>query len=118
LVAATLQGPEGGEAGNTSEDIAVFPLAIPLLSGPGTITTILLLNNPARAGFKQMLVSMVVLAGVFIVAGVLLYLGDRLIRLLGAGKIHILTRVLGIVLAAVAVQYVLDGVRTFQQSLN
>ena len=47
-----LQSPERDEQGSIGEDIAIFPLAIPLLSGPGTITTILLLGNQAGANFK------------------------------------------------------------------
>jgi multiple antibiotic resistance protein len=59
----------------------------------------------------------VAMALVFLVSFVFLYLGARLIARLGEGGVHIATRVMGIVLAALAVQYVLNGVTGYYQSL-
>jgi multiple antibiotic resistance protein len=112
-----LQSPERGEAGQSGEDIAVFPLAIPLLSGPGTITTMLLLATQAGADLVRVVILIPMLGLVFLIAWMVLASADRLIERIGQGKIHIITRVLGIVLAALAVQYVLDGVRSYYQSL-
>ena len=100
-----------------SNDISVFPLAMPLLSGPGTIATILLLTSQAGGDLQRLAGIGVAIAVVFLVSFVVLYLGARLIRLVGEGGVHIATRVMGIVLAALAVQYVLNGVAGYYKLL-
>ena len=125
-----LQAPEGTERGaraaagrdrttrTAGQDISVFPLAMPLLSGPGTIATILLLTAQAGGDLKKLVAIGIAIAVVFLVSFVALYLGARLIRLVGEGGVHIATRVMGIVLAALAVQYVLNGVTGYYQLLR
>lgn len=125
-----LQAPEGKERGartlagrertsrTAGQDISVFPLAMPLLSGPGTIATILLLTTQAGGDLKKLGAIGVAIAVVFLVSFVALYLGARLITLVGEGGVHIATRVMGIVLAALAVQYVLNGVTGYYQLLR
>lgn len=112
-----LQSPESKEKPTAGQDIAVFPLAMPLLSGPGTIATILLLTSQAGGGFQKLIAIGIAIAAVFLVAFVTLYLGARLIRLVGEGGVDIATRVMGIVLAALAVQYVLNGITGYYHLL-
>lgn len=112
-----LQAPEPKEQRAVGEDISVFPLAIPLLSGPGVIATILLLTSQAGGNIPQLASIALALALVFLVAFILLYLGARLIGLVGQGGVHIATRVMGIVLAALAVQYVLNGISGYYKLL-
>jgi multiple antibiotic resistance protein len=112
-----LQAPERNEPGMVGEDIAIFPLAIPLLSGPGTITTVLLLTNQARANFPRLGALAFIIAIVYLIAWCVLNAGERLMQRLGEGKVRIITRVLGIVLAALAVQYALNGIAGFYESL-
>lgn len=111
-----LQSPQSKE--RPSEDISVFPLAMPLLSGPGTIATILLLTSQAGNDARKLGAIGVAIAIVFIVSFISLYLGSRLMRLLGEGGVHIATRVMGIVLAALAVQYVLNGITGYYHLLS
>jgi multiple antibiotic resistance protein len=111
-----LQSPEPKDRSD-GHDIAVFPLAMPLLSGPGTIATILLLTSQAGGDFQKVAAIGIAIAVVFLVAFVTLYLGARLIRLVGEGGVDIATRVMGIVLAALAVQYVLNGVTGYYHLL-
>ena len=126
-----LQAPEGKERGAgtiaeetqrdqaaASNDISVFPLAMPLLSGPGTIATILLLTSQAGGDQKKLLAIGAAIAVVFLVSFISLYLGARLIRLVGEGGVHIATRVMGIVLAALAVQYILNGIAGYYTLLR
>lgn len=113
-----LQAPERNEQTTAGEDIAIFPLAIPLLSGPGTITTVLLLINQARGDVSRMALLAVVVAVVYLIAWAVLAAGEHIMTRLGAGKVHIMTRVLGIVLAALAVQYILGGVAGFYGELT
>ncbi len=89
------------------QDISVFPLAIPLLAGPGAITTVLLYtggSSPARVA-----VFVVVLLVVLLLALAWLLLAPRVMRLFGETGANVLSRVLGVLLAALAVQFVLDG---------
>jgi multiple antibiotic resistance protein len=110
-----LQSVESVDASRPGMELAAFPLAIPLLSGPGTITTIVLLSTRARGGELWILAACVV--AVFASAWLILRLGTQLLARLGSEGVHVVTRVMGIVLAAVAVQYVLDGVRAWWDAL-
>jgi multiple antibiotic resistance protein len=125
-----LQAPEGKERGaramagkeaatrTAGQDISVFPLAMPLLSGPGTIATILLLTSQAGGDLRKLAAIGIAIAVVFLVSFVALYLGARLIRMVGEDGVHTATRVMGIVLAALAVQYVLNGITGYYQLLR
>lgn len=92
-------------------NIAVFPLAIPLVAGPGSISaTILLTNTLSSATERLMLVAIIVFS--IAVVYVVFLLADRVDHVLGETGRTILTRLLGVILAALAVQFVADGVRT------
>ena len=90
---------------------------MPMLSGPGTIATILLLTSQAGGDTMRLVAIGVAIATVFLVSFIVLYLGARLISLVGEGGVHIATRVMGIVLAALAVQYVLNGITGYYHLL-
>jgi multiple antibiotic resistance protein len=92
-------------------------LAIPLLSGPGTIATVLLLTNRPDMDAARILVLVAIIAVVFVITWIVLYAGERIMVRLGEAKVRVMTRVLGIVLAALAVQFVLDGIRGFFELL-
>jgi multiple antibiotic resistance protein len=113
-----LQSAEPKEQGSVGEDISVFPLAMPMLSGPGTIATILLLTSQAGGDMRKLVAIGVAIGTVFLISFIVLYLGARLIGVVGEGGVHIATRVMGIVLAALAVQYVLNGVTGYYQLLR
>jgi multiple antibiotic resistance protein len=113
-----LQAAEPKEQGSVGEDISVFPLAMPMLSGPGTIATILLLTSQAGGDMRKLIAIGVAIGIVFLISFIVLYLGARLIALVGEGGVHIATRVMGIVLAALAVQYVLNGLTGYYQLLR
>jgi multiple antibiotic resistance protein len=104
-----LQAPERGE--QAGDDIAIFPLAIPLLSGPGTITSILLLSNQPETNMIRIALLAAIVAAVFFISWCVLYASERIVAHLGEGKVRIMTRVLGIILAALAVQFVLNGIK-------
>lgn len=114
---AGLQAPERGEHTTTGENIAIFPLAIPLLSGPGTIATVLLLTNQAGGDWSYLAVLVFAIVAVYALTWAILHFGERLMTRLGEGKMHIVTRVLGILLAALAVQFVLNGISGYLKLL-
>lgn len=99
------------EEAATREDISVFPLAIPLIAGPGAITSVLLLTAEAGGGGA---VGGVLLVMLFVLGLTLLALlaASRLMRLIGVTGSGVVSRVLGVLLAALAVQFVVDGTRT------
>jgi multiple antibiotic resistance protein len=99
------------QTGHPGSAIAAFPLAIPLMAGPGAITAMILLAG--RLGREPVaLTALIAIMGVMILASYLVFLSaTKLERLLGRQGEAILGRLLGVLLAALAVQYVADGVR-------
>ncbi|HVW74468.1 MAG TPA: MarC family protein [Rhizomicrobium sp.] len=99
------------QAGHPGTAIAAFPLAIPLMAGPGAITAMVLLAG--RMGHDPLaLAALIAIMGAMMLASYLVFRGAaRLERLLGTQGEAILGRLLGVLLAALAVQYVADGVR-------
>jgi multiple antibiotic resistance protein len=92
------------------QDITVFPLAIPLIGGPGAITTVLLYTS--GTDLAGIAVFVVVLLMVMLLTLAALLLATRIMRLFGETGSNVLTRVLGVLLAALAVQFVLDGIES------
>ncbi len=90
-------------------DISVFPLAIPLVSGPGAITSLLLLLSGFSGDLESQGIVLVMLGIVLAIQFLLFLLGGPIERLLGETVIAVFSRLLGILLAALAVQYVFDG---------
>lgn len=88
-------------------DIAVFPLAIPMIAGPGTLTTVMLLTHAQGLATDLLILflSLVVLA----ITLAMFLTAPRMERALGQTGINVITRLLGLLLAALAVQFVLDG---------
>jgi multiple antibiotic resistance protein len=97
-----------GQADAPPPDPSVFPLALPLTAGPGAIATMILLTDGAEPGATAAAVG--VMLGVVALTFVLFQLVGPLERLLGTTGINVVTRLLGMLLAALSVQFVLDGV--------
>ena len=99
------------EEARFKEDISVFPLAFPLIAGPGALTTILLMVGESH-GRPLYFVSMIgVLMLVLLLTLVCLLGAGRLMKLLGETGANVMDRLFGVILAALAVQFVIDGVR-------
>jgi multiple antibiotic resistance protein len=94
-----------------TEDPSVFPLAIPLIAGPGSIATMILLTGQDGADLGQIAMVHAVMASVLICVFALFLLAAPLERLLGPTGINVVTRLLGMLLAALSVQFVIDGMR-------
>ena len=92
------------------EDVSVFPMAMPMLAGPGAIAAVMLLMNEAD-GLTQSLEVLAALALVLAITAVALVAAGPLIRLLGDKVEAVITRLLGVLLAALAAQYVIDGLK-------
>ena len=92
------------------EDVSVFPMAMPMLAGPGAIAAVMLLQNEAE-GPEGSLVVLAALAAVLVLTMLALIAAGPLIRLLGDRVEAVITRLLGVLLAALAAQYVIDGLK-------
>ena len=93
------------------EDITVFPMAIPLIAGPGAIASILLLMSRAENDPLRQAVTIGVLIAVMAVAAGILIAAGWTVRLLGVTGVNVLSRVFGIILAALAIQFILNGLQ-------
>jgi multiple antibiotic resistance protein len=92
------------------EDVSVFPMAMPMLAGPGAIAAIMLLMNEA-SGFDQSLVVLAALGSVLLLTALALVAAGPLMRVFGDRVEAVITRLLGVLLAALAAQYVIDGLK-------
>ncbi len=101
---------EEEEEAHHRDDVSVFPLAIPLITGPGAFATILVLVGQASGDAGRLGLLAAASAAVLMLAYLSLRLAAGVSRLLGRTGINVVTRVLGLILAALAVQYVADGV--------
>ncbi|HWG84298.1 MAG TPA: MarC family protein [Deinococcales bacterium] len=102
--------PEEEAEAREREDISVFPIAIPLIAGPGTLASVMILVSTAASTERRALVVGVAFA-VLLLCYFALRIAGRLISLVGLTGVNVVSRVLGVLLAALAVQYVADGAR-------
>jgi multiple antibiotic resistance protein len=94
-------------------DISVFPVAFPFIAGPGALATVLLWFGPVHL-LRQPVLFLVLLAAaavVLVVSLVTMWLAEPLMRLMGVTGVNVAGRLLGVVLGALAVQFVIDGLR-------
>jgi multiple antibiotic resistance protein len=95
----------------TREDVSVFPLAIPLIAGPGALASILVLTSEAHGDPVDMGLILTMAGLVLLVAWGLLRVSGRVATLLGRTGVNVVTRILGVILAALAVQLVANGLQ-------
>ncbi|MGH7515553.1 MAG: MarC family protein [Gemmatimonadales bacterium] len=106
----TQEGRDELYEGQIKEDVALTPLAIPMLAGPGAIATAIVLAGQAHGAAQSAVVyASIILTG--LISYVSLRLGEPLLGRLGKTGIRVVTRIMGLILAAVAVQFVFSGVR-------
>ncbi|MEE4454781.1 MarC family protein [Novosphingobium resinovorum] len=92
------------------EDVSIFPMAMPMLAGPGSIATMMLLTSRAH-GTSQTLTILAAMVSVMLLAFAALAAAGPLMKVLGDKVEAVITRLLGVLLAALAAQYVIDGVK-------
>lgn len=97
--------------GRLKADISVFPLAFPFISGPGALATILLAFGPAT-GDPLLFGALLACVGVVLALTLAtLYVASPLMRMMGVTGANVVNRLLGVVLGALSVQFVIDGIR-------
>jgi multiple antibiotic resistance protein len=102
---------EEEDAAHRSPEVAVFPLAIPLIAGPGAIASTILLQSQHAGDPAAQIIVVAVMLGVLVLTAIAFLLAEPIMALLGLTGIHVLTRVLGIILAALAINNIIEGLR-------
>ena len=102
--------PEEVVESHGKEDVSVFPLGIPMLAGPGTIATVTVLARGPVLGKERLALLGAVVTAVFLNL-LVLRAGGAMERVLGRTGMNILNRIMGLILAVMAVQFVLDGMK-------
>jgi len=92
------------------EDVSIFPMAMPMIAGPGSIASVMLLMS-RNEGIERTLVILAALGSILLMTLIALLAAGPLMRVLGAKIEAVVTRILGVLLAALAVQFVIDGVK-------
>jgi multiple antibiotic resistance protein len=93
-----------------AEDVSIFPMAMPMIAGPGSIASVMLLMA-RNDGIERTLVVLAALATILLLTLIALLLAGPMMRLLGTKIEAVITRLLGVLLAALAVQFVMDGLQ-------
>lgn len=107
---ATKSTPEEEEDAASRQDIGLMPIGIPLLSGPGAIASSMMLSSRA-SHVRDKVVLIVAMAVVSFLTWIVLRSATGIARVLGRTGMNIIARVMGLILAATAAQFVIDGVR-------
>jgi multiple antibiotic resistance protein len=98
------------DEGLHKDDISIFPLATPLLAGPGAISTVVLYSSKAESALR--LVSLIFAIGVVMLSShLVLKVAPIIYRLLGKTGLNLLTRIMGIIVTAIGVQFIISGIR-------
>lgn len=100
---------EEAEEGVVKDDIAVFPLAIPLLSGPGSIVTVFILADKAT-GLLEHTALYLSIALTMVLSFFMLREAGKLVRFMGQIGLNVFSRLMGLILAAIACQFLIDGI--------
>ena len=106
----TQESAEEIDEGIRKEDVAFTPLAMPLLAGPGAISTVMVLAGQARTPARAAVVYASIVV-TLLISWILLRLGDRVMMRFGQTGIRVIMRIMGLMLAAVAVQFIVTGIR-------
>jgi multiple antibiotic resistance protein len=111
VTGGTSTTPDEAEEAENSQDISVFPLATPLIAGPGAIGAVILLMANVEGDIAHQ--SMVIAGLLSIMLGTFIALlgASQVHKLLGVTGLHVITRIFGVILCALAVQFMFDGIK-------
>jgi len=102
--------PNEADAVEAKEDISVVPLAIPLMAGPGAISLVILDANKIHSWGGEIILALAIIA-VAAIAWLVLLVAEKMRDKLGAIGLNIATRIMGLILAAIGVQFIADGIK-------
>lgn len=104
-------GPASADAGDNASalETAIYPLTVPIIAGPGALLSVVVLMDNARHSIANQLQVAGLLAVVLLIMLAAFVAGERILRVIGAGGANLLRRVLGMILAAIAVNLILNA---------
>jgi multiple antibiotic resistance protein len=105
--APTVKVPDGSRTDPL--DVAIYPLATPIIAGPGSMLAIILLTDNNRFTLSQQAITIGVLAGVLALLLLIFLLGEGISRLIGRGGTNVLRRIMGVIIAAIAVNLIVSA---------
>jgi multiple antibiotic resistance protein len=103
--------PEEENEAETREDISVFPIAMPLIAGPGAISATILLTTGVPLGQVEWLTVVGALLAILLLSYLAMLVAIPVQRLLGLTGLAVVSRIVGVLLAALAVQFLFDGIK-------
>ena len=95
----------------SKHDISIFPIATPLIAGPGTMGAAILLMGNAEGDITRQIVVLASLLLILLFTGISLLLANKIHQLLGVTGMHVINRIMGVLLSALAVQFIFDGIK-------
>ncbi|MBB6309391.1 MarC family protein [Xanthobacter tagetidis] len=108
---ASSHGPVEVSEDRSAASVAVYPLAIPVVAGPGAILSVVLFADNNRGSLEAQMVTLAALVTMMLVLLIVFWLGDYIVRLIGKSGANLLRRVMGILLAALSVNLVLNALQ-------
>ena len=93
------------------EDVSAFPLAIPFIAGPGSITTVILITSAHPHDWVMQVAILAMLGFIMGLCYLLFRLSDQIMKLLGSTLTGVISRLLGVITAGMSIQFIIDGVR-------
>ena len=109
---SSVQHPQGAEKQKPREEVlgvAVSPLAMPILAGPGTIATAM--NFASGGGIMELIVTVIMFGVLCVITYVLFVFGEKFVSYIGVSAMGVITRMMGLILAAIGTQMVIEGVQ-------
>jgi len=97
----------------SSDNISVFPLAIPIIAGPAAITSVIVSVSDIGINFTNQTSGMLALVSVLFLTFVIFFIASKFSRIINKKIISVISRVVAIILVGLSVQYILDGIKTF-----
>lgn len=104
------------KSGEAELSVAVSPLAMPILAGPGTIASAM--NFSAGGGLMEVVVTIIMFAALCIITYVLFIYGEKMVTYIGANALSVVTRMMGLIIAVIGTQMVIDGLTGVLQHLH
>jgi len=97
-----------------TEDVSVFPLAIPMLSGPGTIASLVMFDTQSDGDLTKKLALIIITISIFLIAGFFMFLSTKIGEIIGDTGVAIIQRLNGLLLSALSVQFIINGLTTLK----
>ncbi len=107
-VSRTKSTPQEEKEASTKEEVAYSPLGVPLIAGPGAITSVMILSNQVSNSMEKTLFILSIII-CMILTYIALIMGNKLSKKIGTTGIRIIQRLMGIILMVIAVQFIIDG---------